>query len=246
MKKIKKCFSKAHKMRVTGGVNMIFILLFVTALMGCTRKDASDGITMTVEDIPVFEENEVEVQTGVISLEEEKSDLLQEPVKEEKLICIHICGAVKNPGVYELKNGSRVYEAVCAAGGYADNADMDYVNQALVLNDSDKLVIPTLEETSFVDGNTTVVKEKDFGIEGGNIDGSMTLNQSGADFGKVNLNTATVEELCTLSGIGEARAKAIISYRTDNGPFITIEDIMNVSGIKEASFSKIKDDICVN
>ena len=246
MKNIKKCFSKAQKMRVTGGVNMIFILLFVIALMGCTRKNASDGITMTVEDIPVFEKNEVEVQTGVISLEEEKSDLLQEPVKEEKLICIHICGAVKNPGVYELKNGSRVYEAVCAAGGYADNADMDYVNQALVLNDSDKLVIPTLEETSFVDGNTTVVKEKDFGIEGGNIDGSMTLNQSGADFGKVNLNTATVEELCTLSGIGEARAKAIISYRTDNGPFITIEDIMNVSGIKEASFSKIKDDICVN
>lgn len=248
MKNIKNCFFKAHKMRATGGVNIVFILLLVTVLTGCARKDALDGITMTVEDIPFFEENEIEVQTGVVSLEEEKSVFLQETVNEEKLICIHICGAVNNPGVYELKDGSRVYEAVCAAGGYACNADKDYVNQALVLNDSDKLVIPTIEETSFVDGNITVVREKNFGIECGTADGSGSPNssQSGENFGKINLNTATVEELCTLSGIGEARAKAIVSYRTDNGPFKTIEDIMNVSGIKDASFSKIKDDICVN
>ena len=123
-----------------------------------------------------------------------------------------------------------------AAGGYRDDADEDYVNQALVLNDSDKLVIPTLADTEAMvipsDG-----KVREFGVGSGDPK---------TESGKVNINTAGVEELCTLSGIGEARAKVIISYRDSNGPFGSIEDIMNVSGIKQASFDRIKNDICVN
>jgi competence protein ComEA len=97
-------------------------------------------------------------------------------------------------------------------------------------------VIPTLADTEAMvipsDG-----KVREFGVGSGDPK---------TESGKVNINTAGVEELCTLSGIGEARAKVIISYRDSNGPFGSIEDIMNVSGIKQASFDRIKNDICVN
>ena len=210
---------------------LLVILLTADALTGCTRRSEIPDSVITVENIPLYEENIEEVKVGEVTAPKE------EPIPEEKVICVHICGAVVSPGVYEIPQGSRVYEAVMAAGGYRDDADEDYVNQALVLNDSDKLVIPTLADTEAMvipsDG-----KVREFGI-GSGVSGSESS-------GKVNINTAGIEELCTLSGIGEARAKVIISYRDSNGPFGSIEDIMNVSGIKQASFDRIKNDICVN
>lgn len=209
---------------------LLIILLTADALTGCTRRSEIPDSVITVENIPLYEENIEEVKVGEVTAPTE------EPVPEEKVICVHICGAVVSPGVYEIPQGSRVYEAVMAAGGYRDDADEDYVNQALVLNDSDKLVIPTLADTEAMvipsDG-----KVREFGVGSGDPK---------TESGKVNINTAGVEELCTLSGIGEARAKVIISYRDSNGPFGSIEDIMNVSGIKQASFDRIKNDICVN
>lgn len=209
---------------------LLIILLTADALTGCTRRSEIPDSVITVENIPLYEENIEEVKVGEVTAPKE------EPIPEEKVICVHICGAVVSPGVYEIPQGSRVYEAVMAAGGYRDDADEDYVNQALVLNDSDKLVIPTLADTEAMvipsDG-----KVREFGVGSGD---------SKTESGKVNINTAGVEELCTLSGIGEARAKVIISYRDSNGPFGSIEDIMNVSGIKQASFDRIKNDICVN
>lgn len=220
-------FSK--KMPV-GWMILLFILLTADALTGCTRRSEIPDSVITVENIPLYEENIEEVKVGEVTAPKE------EPIPEEKVICVHICGAVVSPGVYEIPQGSRVYEAVMAAGGYRDDADEDYVNQALVLNDSDKLVIPTLADTEAMvipsDG-----KVREFGVGSGDPK---------TESGKVNINTAGVEELCTLSGIGEARAKVIISYRDSNGPFGSIEDIMNVSGIKQASFDRIKNDICVN
>ncbi|SDA48064.1 competence protein ComEA [Lachnospiraceae bacterium G11] len=220
-------FSK--KMPV-GWMILLVILLTADALTGCTRRSEIPDSVITVENIPLYEENIEEVKVGEVTAPKE------EPIPEEKVICVHICGAVVSPGVYEIPQGSRVYEAVMAAGGYRDDADEDYVNQALVLNDSDKLVIPTLADTEAMvipsDG-----KVREFGVGSGDPK---------TESGKVNINTAGVEELCTLSGIGEARAKVIISYRDSNGPFGSIEDIMNVSGIKQASFDRIKNDICVN
>ena len=214
-----------------GWMILLFILLTADALTGCTRRSEIPDSVITVENIPLYEENIEEVKVGEVTAPKE------EPIPEEKVICVHICGAVVSPGVYEIPPGSRVYEAVMAAGGYRDDADKDYVNQALVLNDSDKLVIPTLADTEamVIPSNG---KEKEFGIGSG-----VAVSESS---GKVNINTAGVEELCTLPGIGEARAKVIIAYRESSGPFKSIEDIMNVSGIKQASFDKIKNDICVN
>jgi len=223
------------------GMRALCILPFVISLCGCVKRSQVSTFTQTVEEPSLYSENIVESQLIKSDTENEREEDKEEEEKA-KIICIHICGAVRKPGVYQLKDGSRVYEAVCAAGGYTPDADEDYVNQALILSDSDKLVIPTVEQTSKLTQEDVEAKTDSFGVEGSL---AKTGKQEEAS-GKININTASIEQLCTLSGIGEARAKVIINYRTENGPFTTIEDIMNVSGIKQASFDKIKYDICVN
>lgn len=139
-------------------------------------------------------------------------------------IVVDICGAVVRPGVYELEEGMRVCDAVEAAGGLLEDADQASLNQAAVLQDAEKICVYTREEAAQ-------------GISG------QTSGNGGS--GKVNINTADTAQLCTLSGIGASRAADIIAYREANGGFQSIEDIMNVSGIKEATFQKIRDEIAV-
>lgn len=155
-------------------------------------------------------------------------------------IYIHVCGAVQNPGVYELAGGSRACDAVEAAGGLTEDAAAELLNLAQVLTDGQQLRVPDQEEEKAM-------------REAGLVSGSRDVPGSVASFaaepalssGKVNLNTASKEQLMTLSGIGEARAEAILAYRREAGPFLAIEEIMNVSGIKDAAFQKIKEDITV-
>ncbi len=159
----------------------------------------------------------------------------QEPVPQtEQTIFIHVCGAVRTPGVYELKSGSRVYEAVQAAGGFTDDAEENYVNQAQVLSDGMKLMIPTIEEA---------LAMPEDGVDMQTAEG--TAGQS-ADDGRININTASEQELCTIPGIGATRAAAIAQYRQEHGNFDSVEDIMKVTGIKEGTYEKIKDSIKVN
>lgn len=165
---------------------------------------------------------------------------------EQQMICVHVCGAVKNPDVYELPEGSRVYEAVKQAGGFTEEADESYVNQAQILTDGVKLVIPTTgqiqaESQETLRGVIGVVgaEEALSGTAGGDI-------AAEAADGKININTATQEQLCKIPGIGDTRAAAIVSYRQEHGGFTKIEDIMNVSGIKEGTYVKIKNSITVN
>ena len=147
-------------------------------------------------------------------------------------IYVYVCGAVENPGLYSLPAGTRGLVAVEEAGGFTSDADRDYLNLAAVLSDGERLYIPFLSDT--MDMGTS---EK--------IEGSVT-GSSSASNGKININTAGLEELMTLSGIGEARAQDIIEYRTKVGAFLTTEEIMNVSGIGEARYEKIKDSITVD
>ncbi len=152
-------------------------------------------------------------------------------------VVVYVCGAVVNPGVYELSEGSRIDDAVTAAGGFSEDADRTYVNLAARLSDGSKLQIPTISETS----DEALAKEiesfdtGDNGYKSGASDGS----------GLININTASQTELATLPGIGEGIAGKIIKYRDENGSFKSIEDIMKVSGIKDKLFSKIKDQITV-
>ena len=148
-----------------------------------------------------------------------------------------------NPGVFQFEEGSRVFQAIEAAGGFLPEAAQTCVNRAGILTDGEQLYILTREEQTQMNlkpgqsaDGTGQIQE----TAGGTVTGEG-LDQNG----KVNINTADESGLTTLSGIGDTRAKAIIAYREENGPFATIEDIMNVSGIKEGTFEKIKDDIVV-
>lgn len=143
-----------------------------------------------------------------------------ESTEAEEMIYVHVCGQVANPGVYKLSKGSRVYEAIEAAGGLRKEAASEFLNQAQILEDGQQLAVPSKEEL------------KNQEMSGG----------IGAD-GKVNLNKATKEELMTLPGIGEAKADAIIRYRDEQGGFQSIEELMEIEGIKEGVFEKVKHQI---
>ncbi|WP_312445180.1 helix-hairpin-helix domain-containing protein [Lacrimispora sp.] len=144
---------------------------------------------------------------------------------------VHICGEVVSPGVYELKEGSRVFQAIEKAGGVTDQAAAEYLNMAEQVKDGMKIVVPGKEE-----------------VEAAKARGEFSLQaeaSSNVQKTKVNLNTATKEELMTLRGVGEAKANDILKYRESHGGFQKIEDIMKISGIKDAAFQKIKEDITV-
>ena len=156
-------------------------------------------------------------------------------------IVVHVCGAVASPGVYELDEGSRIIDAVNRADGLLLSAASDYVNLAAVISDGEKIWIPTVEEVNELEQNPEAFSSI---METGGNTFVKEASQT-ADSGKVNINTADKELLCTLPGIGNTRAESIIAYRENHGGFSNIEDIMKVSGIKENSFQKIKEYIVV-
>ncbi len=136
-------------------------------------------------------------------------------------IYVHICGKVKNPGLIKLKSDARVIDAVNAAGGMYEDADIDNINLAKKLQDEERVYIPAIGETSV---NSTF---------------------SSDPMEQVNINTADINELQNLPGIGPKMAEKIIKYR-ENKTFNKIEDIMNVGGIGEKKFEEIKDYIKTN
>ena len=139
---------------------------------------------------------------------------------QPEMIYVDVCGAVANPGVFQLAAGSRVFQAIEAAGGYLPEAALTCVNRAGVLTDGQ------MNGSAGTGQNTGIAA------------------QAQQD-NRININTADETQLTTLTGIGATRAQAIIAYRQENGPFAAIEEIMNVQGIKEGTFTKIKDEIVV-
>ena len=156
------------------------------------------------------------------------------------LFSVYVCGEVKMPEVYELPEGSLVRDAVMAAGGFSDKADREYLNLAREVADHERIYVPskteTMQKESTVSGTEPRRTEESDKATAGKNNGN----------GLVNINTASAEELTTLPGIGESRAKDIISYRTNIGLFEKIEDIKNVSGIGEKMFTRLMDLITVD
>lgn len=183
-------------------------------LYSCERQDSQVEVVDTYKDI--------ETESAVTSVVDSYNT--GENVKK---ICVHVVGCVVTPGVYQLPEGSRVYEAIVLAGGFSEKADEEYLNQAAILSDGERIYIYSIEETAtasdYPDKNVSQDEEK-----------------------LVNINTASKEKLMTLPGIGESRAESIIEYREEYGCFSAIEDIMKVSGIKDAAYSKLKKYICVD
>ena len=174
--------------------------------------------------------------SGKDNLNDKKSD-------RQSQVVVYICGAVKHPGVYKFTAGSRVNDAVNAASGFKKGAARTAINQARVLEDGEQITIPTLKQvkrkqlSKITDGDNFQDKTTD----NENTDSSERESQDTL----ININTASAGELTSLSGIGQNRADAIIEYRQSNGKFQSIEDIMNIPGIKQGIFNKIKNKISV-
>lgn len=164
------------------------------------------------------------VEIDLIRAEENISDSGSENNKSNKII-VHIGGEVKNPGVFSFSKGSRLIDAISMAGGETTKAALDRINLAKKLNDGEHIIIPSyLSSDNSADFSTN---------------GLSSLDD------KINLNQAGPEELSSLSGIGEVRAKAIIEYRNNNGGFKEIDEIKNVSGVGIQIYNKIKEDITI-
>ena len=175
------------------------------------------------------------------------SEAVSDKEMQQAMIYVDVCGAVANPGVFQLAAGSRVFQAIEAAGGYLPEAALTCVNRAGVLTDGQQLYILTQEEME----RQGLDPAEMAGASDGQMNGSAGTGQNTGmtaqvqQDNRININTADEAQLTTLTGIGATRAQAIIAYREENGSFAAIEDIMNVQGIKEGTFAKIKDEIVV-
>ena len=184
----------------------------MTALLaGCSGKQDARTVELS------------EAKEGSVA-EEKEEETEESAIEDNEDIYVHVCGEVNQPGVYCLPAGSRLYEAIEAAGGIKEGAAAESLNQAQEAQDGQQIYVPSIEEP---------LKEGVY-EEG---------EQAEASDGKINLNTAAKEQLITLTGIGEVKAAAIIRYREENGGFQSIEELMEVEGIKEGVFNKIKDQI---
>lgn len=208
--------------------------VFVVCLLSACRADPDillqNGGAAAISEVGEEQNDVSEQDVG----EDSQGETEEEPKSTDQTaqtadIYVYVCGAVNAAGVYELPVGSRAYEAVEKAGGMRDDAAVDAVNLAEVLSDGQKLKIPAQGE-AVSDGSDA---------QGSSSSGALTADE------KVNINAATAEELMTLSGIGQTRAAEIIAYREKHGSFSAPEDIMNVDGIKQGTYDKIKDNITV-
>lgn len=182
----------------------------------------------------------------------QESNQTNETEKEtEETIVVHISGAVNIEGIVELEAGSRIANAIEKAGGVKENADMTDINLAYPLEDGMKIHIPTKEETEANKNNENMIDESYVTSSSGGVSSKEDTNsiqgssKSTTSNEKVNINTATQEELDTLPGIGPSIASKIIDYREQNGKFNSIEEIKEVSGIGDAKYEKIKDSITI-
>ena len=185
---------------------------------------------------PVAVSDTTDVATGEAALSGEATPET-DPSEQIPTLVVHVAGCVAAPGVYELEEGSRVVDAVEAAGGLTAEADVTSVNLAEPLGDGCKVTIPSL----------SLATEGEVSADAASVVSYASATGSMADgaAGLVNLNYANAAELCTLPGVGESTAAEIVRDREANGPFASIEDLMRVSGIGEKKFDRLKDMVCV-
>lgn len=209
-------------MTITGKKLILLVFgyaVLMWSLFGCGVQDAAMVISVeesagridTSQDTMTYSGNP-EIFNG--STEDGALDSLD--CNNADTIFVYVCGAVAEPGVVELTEGSRAETALQAAGGFAPDAQTDYVNLAAKVSDGEKLYFPSVGEAE-----------------------ALAMEEKNASEGLVNINTADEEKLCTLPGIGASRAQDIIAYREAHGAFRSKEDIMKVPGIKENAYSRL-------
>lgn len=198
-------------------VSIILLLLFT--LGGCGQE--GEILYFDRETVGDMDESDAMPESKGL----QKTDISGEEqgslIMPQERICVHVCGEVEHPGVVMLPLGSRAWEAVEAAGGLTESAEDASVNLAAVLQDGEKLYIPAIGE-------------------------AVPEPEASEDSKLVNLNTADADRLQSLPGIGESRAADILAYREKNGGFHSVEEIMQVPGIKESTYEKLKDKITID
>ena len=213
----------------------VIILLFVISYLIYINQ-SNDVMAADEEEINIFDD----INSAV-----KKIDI-------ENKIKVDVKGMVNNPGVYELSENSRVIDAINMAGGLNESADTSTINLSKILKDENVIIVDTTKEPEkvieYVYKECNCPKFNDACINNNDIiNYQETTNNdnkiSDVVSGQISINNASKEELQSLSGVGESKAISIIKYREENGPFNTLEDIMNVSGIGNSLFEKIKDSI---
>lgn len=226
--------------------SMIFIAIAIVVTgigyQACKKKTAVQEVFVS-DSIPVKEDvlhSEIpENQNGTqesfdasVGLEPQVTVQMVEGKETVSRNCCYVCGAVKNPGVYDFSDGARVEEVIALAGGFTEDAAADYLNLAETVSDREKVYVPTEKEV-----------ETQFAAK---VETSAGTKQAGEDAqDKVNINTADIEKLTTLPGIGEAKANRILAYREEHGGFQSIEELKDIDGIKDGVYNKVKDLIVV-
>ena len=209
----------------------IILLICPTILLVKDKLNSKDDIYVLTEESTVSDENKNNDKKEKI--EDEKENI------SNKEITVYVSGEVNKSGVVTLKEGDRLAVAVEKLGGTTKKADLNNINLAIRVKDEEHYIIPKIgdaKQEDLKDVNNT----KD--IENAEIKNENTEKDSS----KININTATLEELDKLPGVGEATANKIISHREENGQFKNIEDIKNVNGIGDKKFENMKELICVN
>ncbi len=192
--------------------------LLVMCISGCGKSTAA------------YIESEDAISTEEVV---KTTEITTEMKETSTFFYVYVCGEVEMPGVYTMPEGSRVCDVFAEAGGLTEDAAEDYWNQARLLTDGEMIYVPTKEEAS---ERTLTLSDAS----------STSQNTDDSTDGKVNINTASKEELMTIPGIGEAKALAILSYRQEHGTFSAIEEVKNVEGIKDGVYTKMKDYIVIN
>ena len=228
---------------ITKGKIVISVILTVTVLCSCRKEKqtvftdtvySSGGSGYSVSGGSGEEEPSGAESTADAEREPDRSDISEENTEDSgSTICVFVCGAVNSEGVYELPGNARAIDAVEAAGGYSDDADRAYVNQAEYVYDTQRVEIPTLEEAQEL---------REAASSGAGAQGQAGAQQ---DDGLIDINTADMQELMKMPGIGESKAERIIEYRQLHGRFGSTEELMNVSGIGSGMYEKMKDCITV-
>lgn len=209
--------------KIVGSLAIIIGALAVGSVVTTQNKEAEVFVVDEPKNESYLTGDDIESEDVNIDIVETKIDTVS------KEIVVYVCGEVMSPGVYELTEGSRIYQLIDMAGGFTLDASTDYLNQADILRDGTKIYVPTKEEAINMPPE---------------ISESLSGYGDAYENGLININTASKEELMRLAGVGESKAMAIISYRQENGKFNSTQDIMQISGIKEGLYNKIKDYIC--
>lgn len=216
-------------------INIIVILISSFIIIGTIAYKLNLNIQ---DEVYIVSENEENIEEDNIKIEKDyETNNIENNIEYKnkentisKNVTIYVSGEVNNPGIVTIESDKRLYDAVEKLGGVTQNADLNRINLAIKLNDEEHYIIPKIGEDNIISQDISV----------NNIDTIKNEQTS-----KININTATIEELDNLPGVGEATANKILNYREENGIFKSIEEVKNVNGIGEKKYIDIKDKICI-